>query len=56
MTRQRRLTAAEAAEVMRLYATGEYTQAEIGARFGISQYAVSYIVNHPRKQNRRESP
>lgn len=36
---------AQAAEQVRvLYATGEYTQAELGRQFGINQSQVSYIV------------
>lgn len=55
MGKQRRLSAAEAEEVKDLYRAGGLTQAQIGARFGISQFAVSYIVRHPRKKNRQGS-
>lgn len=39
-----KLTNAQAAELRRLYAAGGVTQKQLGARFGISQRAVSLIV------------
>ena len=40
------LTAALVAEIRALYATGEYTQKELGDKFGVSQPRISYIVNY----------
>ncbi len=41
---QAALTAEQANDIARLYATGKYTQADLGARFGICQARVSQIV------------
>ena len=42
-----KLTDAERAEIQRLYATGQYSQRELGKRFGITQPRVQQIVNEP---------
>ena len=39
-----KVTDAERAEIQRLYATGRYTQRELGQRFGIARRSVSRIV------------
>jgi hypothetical protein len=45
---QAKLTRARLAELCNLWATGEYTQDELGARFGISRSAVSMNVRGKR--------
>lgn len=42
-----KVTDAERAEIQRLYATGRYTQRELGQRFGIAEQSVGHIVNAP---------
>lgn len=42
-----KITDVERAEIRRLYATGRYTQRELGKQFGISQAQVQRIVNAP---------
>lgn len=42
-----KVTDVERAEIRRLYATGRYTQQELGRQFGIGQSLVSEIVNEP---------
>lgn len=42
-----KITDAERNRIQRLYATGRWTQRELGERFGISQQQVQKIVNEP---------
>lgn len=39
-----KLTAAQVAEIRRLYATGQYTKVELGRRFGVSRTSIYWIV------------
>lgn len=42
--KRRLLTAEQAAEIRRLYRTGNYTQPQLGAMFGVKRYAIQGIV------------
>lgn len=41
-----KLTAEIVKQIRQLYATGEVTQLQLAARFGVSQSAVSHVLNH----------
>lgn len=51
------VSAADAAEIRRLYATGEWTYPELGAKFGLRRAAVGNVItgNHWTNPNRRKT-